>query len=98
MRGFSSTRLVWVFILVLLVAAVACNRQSSSTPTLTSTPTAIPTTTPTRSPLAAPTLALPLDAAPVDGYVAMAPKVFRQGQTETVSLSLFAGDKPTADG
>ena len=33
---------------------------------------------------------------PVDGYVAVAPRVLRSGQTEGVSVSLFAGQKPTS--
>ena len=32
---------------------------------------------------------------PVDGYVVVAPRVLRPGQTEGVSISLFAGQKPT---
>ena len=33
----------------------------------------------------------------MDGYVVLAPKVFRQGQRETVSFSLFNGQRPAAD-
>ncbi|MFH1560444.1 MAG: alpha-2-macroglobulin family protein [Chloroflexota bacterium] len=33
----------------------------------------------------------------VDGYVALAPKVFRQGQMESVSFSLFSGQQPATD-
>jgi CD109 antigen len=34
---------------------------------------------------------------PVDGYLALAPRVLRSGQTESISVSLFDGDAP-ADG
>ena len=33
--------------------------------------------------------------APVDGYVAVAPRVLRAGQTEGISVSLFSGQRPT---
>ena len=56
----------------------------TSTPTATPEPTATATLTPT--PTAAPE--------PVDGYVALAPRVLRAGQTEGVSISLFSGQKP----
>ena len=31
---------------------------------------------------------------PVDGYMALAPSIFRSGQTESVSVSLFSGQQP----
>lgn len=31
---------------------------------------------------------------PVDGYVAVAPRVLRAGQTEGIFISLFSGQKP----
>ncbi len=32
----------------------------------------------------------------IDGYVALVPRVLRAGETESVSLSLFSGDRPAA--
>ena len=33
---------------------------------------------------------------PIDGYLVVAPRVMRSGQKETVSVSLFHGDKPAS--
>ncbi|HEX2988276.1 MAG TPA: alpha-2-macroglobulin family protein, partial [Chloroflexota bacterium] len=37
-----------------------------------------------------------LQDGPVDGYLALAPRVMRSGQTESISVSLFNGDAPAA--
>ncbi len=39
---------------------------------------------------------MPVADGPVDGYLAVAPRVLRAGQTETISVSLFSGSQPAA--
>ncbi len=79
---------ILVVLALLLLVGLACSRPAKPTPT-GSQPIATPgpapvTLTPTPTP-----------PAPVDGYVALAPSVFRMGQAESVSLSLFSGQRPT---
>ena len=68
------------------------------TATLAPVPTAIPRPSPTiETPVPTPT-PLPVEPivtpGPVDGYVALAPRVLRSGQTEGISVSLFSGQDP----
>ncbi|MCC6628690.1 MAG: alpha-2-macroglobulin [Chloroflexi bacterium] len=48
------------------------------------------------TPTVAPTTA-PVATGAADGYVAIAPRTLRAGQTEAVSVSLFGGGRPTRD-
>jgi CD109 antigen len=56
-----------------------------------------PTATPRAKPLPAAPADLPSPPGPADGYVAVAPRVLRSGQVESVSLAVFQGDNPASD-
>ncbi|HZG65899.1 MAG TPA: MG2 domain-containing protein, partial [Herpetosiphonaceae bacterium] len=78
---------------------VACRELSPKPPVairqLTPSPMPdVPTVTPRPSALAATPTRLPVLEASADGYVAVAPRVLRTGQQETVTVSLFRGTRP----
>jgi hypothetical protein len=66
-------------------------------PTPSGTPGATPgAATPGVAPSPAAT-PMPVVAGAPDGYIAVAPRVLRAGQAESVSLALFKGDQPARD-
>jgi CD109 antigen len=87
-------------------SAVACgqlgapglDQEVPGTGTPTNDPRATPAPTPAGpagagAPVPTATVALPTSSAPADGFVAVAPKTLRSGAEESVSVSLFAGDR-----
>jgi CD109 antigen len=88
--------------------ALLRNRSASAIPVTPSSvgSTATPDATPLPGPSATPTLASriaaiatgsPLAPSSGDGYVAVAPRTMRTGQTERVSVSLFQGNSSGSD-
>lgn len=87
----------------LVAGLVACRELPPNPPVVSGPPTSTPTSlppgapTPTLLPIGVPTptrMPLPQVASTADGYVAVAPRVLREGQIESVSLSLFRGEQP----
>ncbi len=76
-------------VLFLTVAALGCDRDPGDVPAAIPPAVTVP---PTAPPTAAPTV-VPISRK-VDGYVVLAPRVLRSGQTESVSVSLFDGSRP----
>src|SRR5512135_1612154 len=80
-------RTVLALLLSILASASACDLLPSSAPTVegTSTPASTPGAT-----------ARPSVEDRVDGYLAVAPRIMRSAQTETVSVAIFNGDRPAS--
>src|SRR5512133_671195 len=78
-------RTALALLLSILASASACDLLPSSAPTIegTRTPAAVPGGT-----------ARPSVEDRVDGYLAVAPRIMRSAQTETVSVAIFNGDRP----
>src|SRR5919202_3061561 len=83
-----------------LVGAVACREVVPPPDQVVqhATPTPFPPRgTPTAgTPLPATPTDVPVLAGPADGYLAIAPRVLRSGQVESVSLAVFAGERPAS--
>src|ERR687885_1458093 len=83
-----------------VVGAVACREVVPPPNQITQRPT--PTPIPPRgtpvpgTPLPATPTDVPVLAGPADGYLAVAPRVLRSGQVESVSLAVFAGERPAS--
>ena len=94
-----------IFIIAGLVG-FACTQHVAPTGTAEPAPTATTGPAPTAIPRPVPTSETPVPtptpvpvepivtSGPVDGYVALAPRVLRSGQTEGISVSLFSGQDP----
>ena len=98
-------RLISIFVLMLMLGGligVACAEPYNPTATGGPAPTVVilgpgPTVVHTVVPVPAETPLVPIVTSdPPDGYVALAPRVLRSGQTEGISVSLFSGREPAA--